>query len=71
MSNWILAVTDDFSNMKEIKAEGNRRNLQVQYVSTINEAFELLAVKDFELVAIRADNVEYMPKLRVMRELNH
>lgn len=69
MSNWMLAVTGDFSNMKTVKAEAHKRDFQVQYVSSVNEAFELMAVKDFVLIAVRADSVDYKSKLRVMRDM--
>lgn len=69
MTNWVLAITNDFKNMKLIKDEGLKYDLQIQYVSSMDEAFELMGVKDFVIVAIRADSVDYMHKLRFIRKM--
>lgn len=71
MQNCMLVVSNDFSHMLEMKNEIAKRNMNVHYVNTMEEAIELIASGDYVILVIRADTVSYMPKLKVICELKN
>lgn len=69
MENWILAVDNNLNNFEETQQEWLKYHLFVKAVKSMQEALRLLMNTDFLLVVIVADNIEYMPYLKLMRDM--
>lgn len=70
MNNYyVLIVTGDNTYKENTLQEAFKRDLQVEYVKTMEEALNSLLDKDYVLVVIRADTVDYLPLINVMKRL--
>lgn len=65
-----LSVTGDFTYKDDVQREALlKRNIHVDYVKTMDEAICKLIDIDYLLVVIRADTVDYLPMLKIMRKI--
>ena len=66
--NWILAVDNNLGNFEGAQKEWLKHHVFVKMVKSMPEALKLLMKMDFLLVVIVADNIEYLPYLKLMRD---
>ena len=64
----ILAVDKDESIVAREKTAWEKRGIASVHVTSMQEAIKLLDKDDYIFVAINADNIDYLPHLRIMRD---
>ena len=69
MGNWILAVNNNLNNLEETLQEWLKYHVSIKMVRSMPEALKLLAKTDFLLVVIITDGIEYLPHLKLMRDM--
>jgi len=69
MENWILTVDNNPNNFKAAQKEWLKHYVFIKMVKSMPEALKLLTKTDFLLVVIIADNIEYLPHLKLMRDM--
>lgn len=69
MKNWILMIDNTPNNFDATRSEWIKHQLHVKLIPSMQEALKLLSSMDFLLVVIVADNLEYLPHLKLMRNM--
>lgn len=69
MESWILRVDNNLYNFETIQKEWLKHHVFIKVVKSMPEALKLLTKIDFLLVVIVADNIEYLPHLKLMRDM--
>lgn len=69
MENWILVVDNNSENFEAVQKEWLKHHVYIKIVKSMQEALKLLTKVDFLLVIIIADNIEYLPYLKIMRDM--
>ncbi|MCB8818589.1 response regulator transcription factor [Desulfosporosinus shakirovi] len=69
MEIWILEVNNNPSNFEAAQKEWLKHHVFIKMVKSMPEALNLLTKIDFLLVVIIADSVEYLPHLKLMRDM--
>ena len=64
-----MAVYDNFDNFEETQKEWLKHHVFVKAVKSMPEALHLLSKMDFLLVVISINNIEYLPHLKIMRDM--
>jgi len=71
VEHWILAICNDYFYFEKAQKMALNYNIFIRHVEAMEEALTLLTKDDYILIVIRADRVDYMPGLRLIRELTH
>ncbi len=69
MENWILVVDNNTNNFEAAQKEWLKHHVFIKMANSMPEALNLLAKTDFLLVVIVADGIEYLPYLKLMRDM--
>lgn len=69
MENWILRVDNNLNNFEAAQKEWLKYHVLIKMVRSMPEALKLLTKTDFLLVVIIADDIEYLPHLKLMRDM--
>jgi DNA-binding response OmpR family regulator len=69
VENWILAIDNNLNNFEAAQKEWLKYYVFVKMVKSIPEALKLLTKIDFLLVIIVADEIQYLPHLKLMRDM--
>ena len=69
MENWILAVDNNPNNFETAQKEWLKHHVLVKMAKSMLEALKLLTKTDFLLVVIITDGIEYLPHLKLMRDM--
>ena len=69
MGNWILGVNNNLNNFEVAQKEWLKHHVFVKMVKSMSEALKLLTKIDFLLIVIVADGIEYLPYLKLMRDM--
>lgn len=64
-----MEVYNNFDNFEETQQEWLKHHVFVKAVKSMPEALQLLSKMDFLLVVIATDNIEYLPHLKIMRDM--
>jgi DNA-binding response OmpR family regulator len=69
LENWILRVDNNLNNFEAAQKEWLKYHVLIKMVRSMPEALKLLTKTDFLLVVIIADDIEYLPHLKLMRDM--
>lgn len=69
MENWILRVDNNLNNFEAAQKEWLKYHVFIKIVRSMPEALKLLTKMDFLLVVIIADDIDYLPHLKLMRDM--
>lgn len=69
IENWILRVDNNLNNFEAAQKEWLKHYVFIKMVKTMPEALKSLTKTDFLLVVIIADGIEYLPHLKLMRDM--
>lgn len=69
MENWILTVDNNPENLEAKQKEWLKHHIFIKMVTSMPEAIKLLTKMDFLLIVIMADGIEYLPHLKIMRDM--
>jgi DNA-binding response OmpR family regulator len=69
LENWILRVDNNLNNFEAAQKEWLKHHVLIKMVRSMPEALKLLTKTDFLLVVIIADDIEYIPHLKLMRDM--
>jgi len=69
LENWILAVDNNPNNFEVVQKEWLKYFVFVRMAKSMPEAMKYLTQDDFLLVVIVADGIEYLPYLKLMRDM--
>jgi DNA-binding response OmpR family regulator len=69
LENWVLRVNNNFNNLEAAQKEWLKYHMFIKMVRSMPEALKLLTKTDFLLVAIITDGIEYLPHLKLMRDM--
>lgn len=67
--NYVLSVTSDYTYKRNCQRAARGRNYYIDYARTMDDALNMLLDNDYVLVIIRADTVDYLSKMRIMKRL--
>lgn len=69
MENWILRVDNNLSNFEAAQKEWLKYHVFIKMASSMQEALKLLTKMDFLLIVIITEDMEYLPHLKLMRDM--
>jgi len=69
MERWILAVDKNLDRHVIMQKAWHKFQIEVHIALDMPQALEMLLKKDYLLVTIAGDTIEYLPLLKLMREL--
>lgn len=69
MENWILMVDNNPDNFEAAQKEWLKHHVLIKMVKSMPEALKLLTKMDILLVVIVTDGIEYLPHLKLMRDM--
>ncbi|MHB8061054.1 MAG: winged helix-turn-helix domain-containing protein [Ruminiclostridium sp.] len=69
MENCILGVGNNFDSFEAAQKEWLKYHVFMKTAQSMPEALKLLAKTDFLLVVIIADGIEYLPQVKLMRDM--
>ncbi len=69
MENWILRVDNNLNNFDAAQKEWLKYHILIKMVRSMPEALKLLTKMDFLLAVIIANGIEYLPYLKLMRDV--
>jgi len=69
MENWILAICNDYYYFEKAQKMALDYNIYIRHVETTEEALTLLANNNYLLIVIHADRVNYLSRLKLIRDL--
>ncbi len=69
MERWILRVGNNFNSFEAAQKEWLKYHIFMKTAQSMPEALKLLSKKSYLLVVIIADGIEYLPFLKLMRDM--
>ncbi|MFZ7101122.1 MAG: response regulator transcription factor [Peptococcaceae bacterium] len=69
MGKWILRVENNHHRFEAAQKEWLKHHVFIKMVKSMPDAWELLNKNNFLLVLIVADGIEYLPYLKLMRDM--
>lgn len=69
MENWILAICNDYYYFEKAQKMTLNYNIYIRHVETMEDALTFLANNNYLLIVIHADRVNYLSRLKFIREL--
>jgi DNA-binding response OmpR family regulator len=69
VESWVLRVDNNFSNFEAAQKGWLKHHVFLKTAQSMPEALKLLLKKNYLLVVIIADGIEYLPFLKLMRDM--
>ncbi|MDL2274344.1 winged helix-turn-helix domain-containing protein [Oscillospiraceae bacterium OttesenSCG-928-G22] len=68
MNGWILVIDPNTENHPRAKTDWAEHQVAVKIAASMEQAFAMLSDEDYLLIAVIADNFEYLPRLKELVE---